>query len=151
MTWTREQAYDLLKTVYTDDVMQQEKRRVFKLLYNQLYERLDDLAINQAISEQAEKQLYLFKNFTFMPGDNIFQSMRYMFLIARGEKELDRQTTREHLDRIYKSLYQPAGLKNPVIPDHFWETPIGIACHIAEEGVEAVYPLLDDINEASTP
>ncbi|GAA0466778.1 hypothetical protein [Alkalibacillus silvisoli] len=147
MGWTREEAFDFLKTVYTDDVMQQEKRRVFKQLNRQLYERLDDLAINNALSDQVEKQLKLFKDFTFMPGDNIFQSMRYLFLLARGEKEVDRQTTRSHLDRIYNSLFKAAGIKNPTIPDHFWQTPIGIACMIAEDGVEAVYPILDEMVE----
>ncbi|GEL78437.1 hypothetical protein [Tenuibacillus multivorans] len=145
MAWTREEAFDFLKTVYTDDVMQDEKRRVFKMLNRQLYERLDDLAINQALSERSEKQLRLFKEFTFMPGDNIFQSMRYLFLMARGEKERDRRTTEEHLNRIYQSLFQAAAMKNPVIPDSFWETPLGIACTIAEKGVEAVYPILDEM------
>ncbi|WP_017185592.1 hypothetical protein [Alkalibacillus haloalkaliphilus] len=145
MGWAREEAFDFLKTVYTDDVMQQEKRRVFKQVNRQLYERLDDLAINNALSEQVEKQLKLFKDFTFMPGDNIFQSMRYLFLLARGEKEMDRLTTRKHLDRVYNSLFKAAGMQNPIIPDHFWETPIGIACRIAEDGVEAVYPILDEM------
>ncbi|RPF54002.1 hypothetical protein [Aquisalibacillus elongatus] len=145
MAWTREGAFDFLKTVYTDEVMQGEKRRVFKMLNRQLYERLDDLAINQALSERAEKQLKFFKEFTFMPGDNIFQSMRYLFLMARGEKERDRQTTEQHLNRVYNSLFKAAGMKNPVIPDSFWETPLGIACRIAEHGVEDVYPILDDM------
>ncbi|GEN44364.1 hypothetical protein [Alkalibacillus haloalkaliphilus] len=145
MGWTREEAFDFLKTVYTDDVMQQEKRRVFKQVNRQLYERLDDLAINNALSEQVEKQLKLFKDFTFMPGDNIFQSMRYLFLLARGEKEIDRLTTRKHLDRVYNALFKAAGMQNPIIPVHFWETPIGIACQIAEDGVEAVYPVLDEM------
>ncbi|MGP4070954.1 hypothetical protein ACTWQB_00195 [Piscibacillus sp. B03] len=146
MSWTREEAFDFLKTVYTDEVMQDEKRRVFKMLNRQLYERLDDLAINNALSEKSEKQLKFFKEFTFMPGDNIFQSMRYLFLMARGEKERDRQTTEKHLNRIYQSLFQAAGWKNPIIPDSFWETPLGIACTIAEKGVEAVYPVLDEMN-----
>ncbi|TFB18884.1 hypothetical protein E3U55_11470 [Filobacillus milosensis] len=145
MAWTREEAFDFLKTVYNDEVMQDEKRRIFKMLNRQLYERLDDLAINNAISERAEKQLYFFKEFTFMPGDNIFQSIRYLFLMARGEKERERQITERHLDRIYKSLFQAAGMKNPVIPESFWETPLGIACTIAENGVEEVYPILDEM------
>lgn len=62
MEWTREEAFDFLKELYDDQIMQQEKRRVFKMLHRQLYERLDDLAINQAISEKAERQLYLLKN-----------------------------------------------------------------------------------------
>ncbi|MBU6079812.1 hypothetical protein [Allobacillus halotolerans] len=148
MEWTREEAFDFLKELYDDQIMQQEKRRVFKMLHRQLYERLDDLAINQAISEKAERQLYLFKEFTFMPGDNIFQSMRYLFLIARGEMEIDRQLTRKHLQRVYQSLFQPAALKNPIIPESFWETPLGIACQIAENGVEAVYPLLTEMKES---
>ncbi|WP_188207769.1 hypothetical protein [Alkalibacillus aidingensis] len=145
MEWTSEKAFDFLKEVYTDEVMQQEKRRVFRQLNRQLYERLDDLAINQALTEQAEKQLRLFKEFTFMPGDNIFQSMRYLFLLARGEKETDRQVTRKHLDRIYHSLFKAAGMQNPIIPESFWETPIGIACMIAEDGVEKVYPILGEM------
>ena len=148
MEWTREEAFDFLKELYDDQIMQQEKRRVFKMLHRKLYERLDDLAINQAISEKAERQLYLFKEFTFMPGDNIFQSMRYLFLIARGEMEIDRQLTRKHLQRVYQSLFQPAALKNPIIPESFWETPLGIACQIAENGVEAVYPLLTEMKES---
>ncbi|WP_027965125.1 hypothetical protein [Halalkalibacillus halophilus] len=148
MTWTRESAFDYLKEVYNDEVMQQEKRRIFKQLHRQLYERLDDLAINQAINERAEKQLYLFKEFTFMPGDNIFQSMRYLFLLARGEVERDRATTRQHLDRIYNSLFKAAGMQNPIIPESFWETPLGVACTVAEEGVEAIYPMLDEMKEA---
>ncbi|PKR77222.1 hypothetical protein CEY16_10810 [Halalkalibacillus sediminis] len=147
MEWTREKAFDFLKEVYNDEVMQQEKRRVFKDLNRQLYERLDDLAINQALSERSEKQLRLFKEFTFMPGDNIFQSMRYVFLMARGEKEIDRQTTEKHLNKIYRSLYQAASMRNPIIPDSFWETPLGVACMIAENGVESVYPTLDKMKQ----
>ncbi|MGM8214898.1 hypothetical protein ACLIA0_04900 [Bacillaceae bacterium W0354] len=145
MSWTKEEAFDFLKTVYTDEVMQDEKRRVFTLLHRQLRERLGDLAIDHAFSKQTEKQLKLFKEFTFMPGDNIFQSMRYLFLIARGEMERNRQETLYHLNKVYKSLFQSAAGKNPNIPESFWETPLGIACSIAEEGVEAVYPILNEM------
>lgn len=148
MEWTKTTAYEKLQEIYTDRVMQDEKRRVFQQVYRHLLEHLDDLAVKSGLKEKAEEQLKFFKEYTFMPGDNLFQSMRYVFLIARGEKERDPEETRQHLNRIYRSLYQPAGLKNPYIPDSFWETPLGVACLVAEEGVEAVYPVLDEVIEA---
>lgn len=148
MEWSKESAYEKLQEIYTDRVMQDEKRRIFQLVYRHLNEHLEDLAVKSGLKEKAEKQLKLFKEYTFMPGDNLFQSMRYVFLLARGENGEEQEVTRQHLNRIYRSLYQPAGLKNPYIPDSFWETPLGVACLVAEEGVEAVYPILDEIVEA---
>ncbi|UOQ45218.1 hypothetical protein MUN89_04520 [Halobacillus salinarum] len=148
MAWSKEKAYEKLQTIYTDQVMQEEKRRIFQQVYRHLSGHLSDLAVKNGLKEDVEKQLKFFKEYTFMPGDNLFQSMRYVFLVARGEKEKSRETTRGHLNRIYRALFQPAGLKNPYIPDAFWDTPIGVACLIAEEGVEAAYPILDEIIEA---
>ncbi|GGF20924.1 hypothetical protein GCM10010954_19600 [Halobacillus andaensis] len=147
MTWTKKTAFAKLQDIYTDKVMQDEKRRIFQQVYRHLYEHLDDLAVKKGMKEEAEKQLKLFKEYTFMPGDNLFQSMRYVFLIARGEKETDPNETERHLNRIYRALFQPAGLKNPYIPDSFWTTTLGVACLVAQEGVESVYPLLDEIVE----
>ncbi|MGI8313509.1 hypothetical protein [Halobacillus mangrovi] len=150
MTWSKDKAFEKLQEIYTDRVMQDEKRRIFQQVYRHLHEHLDDLAVKGGLKEEAEKQLKFFKEYTFMPGDNLFQSMRYVFLIARGEGETDPQITQQHLNRIYKALFQPSGLKNPYIPDSFWDTPLGVACLIAEEGVEAVYPILDEILEAES-
>ncbi|MFG6147199.1 hypothetical protein [Halobacillus sp. B23F22_1] len=147
MTWTKETAFAKLQDIYTDKVMQDEKRRIFQQIYRHLYEHLDDLAVKTGMKEDAEKQLKLFKEYTFMPGDNLFQSMRYVFLIARGEKETDPNETERHLNRIYRALFQPAGLKNPYIPDSFWTTTLGVACLVAQEGVESVYFVLDEIVE----
>ncbi|ELK48166.1 hypothetical protein QRD89_17590 [Halobacillus sp. ACCC02827] len=148
MEWTKETAYAKLQEVYTDKVMQEEKRRVFQQVYRHLREHLDDLCVSHGLKEQAEKQLGFFKEYTFMPGDNLFQSMRHVFLLARGERKEEEAVTRQHLERIYRALYQPAGLKNPYIPDSFWDTPVGVACLVAEEGIEAAYPVLDQIMEA---
>ncbi len=147
MNWTKEAAFAKLQEIYTDKVMQDEKRRVFQQVYRHLYENLDNLAVKSGMKEEAEKQLRFFKEYTFMPGDNLFQSMRYVFLLARGEKEKDPIETELHLNRIYRSLFQPAGLKNPYIPDSFWSTTLGVACLVAQEGVESVYPVLDEIVE----
>ncbi|KHE67656.1 hypothetical protein [Halobacillus sp. BBL2006] len=148
MTWSKDKAFEKLQEIYTDRVMQDEKRRIFQQVYRHLHEHLEDLAVTNGLKEEAEKQLKFFKEYTFMPGDNLFQSMRYVFLLARGERETSPQETLQHLNRIYKALFQPSGLKNPYIPDSFWETPLGVACLIAEEGIEAVYPILDEILEA---
>ncbi|MFC7319485.1 hypothetical protein [Halobacillus campisalis] len=147
MEWTKESAFLKLQEIYTDKLMQDEKRRIFQQVYRHLHGHLDDLAVNTGLKEEAEKQLKFFKEYTFMPGDNLFQSMRYVFLLARGEKEVNPQETERQLNRIYRSLFQPAGLKNPYIPDSFWSTPLGAACLVAQEGVEAVYPILDEIVE----
>ncbi|MBM7551914.1 hypothetical protein [Thalassobacillus pellis] len=146
--WTKTSAYAKLQEIYTDEVMQDEKRRVFQQVYNHLLGHLDDLQATNGLKEEAEKKLKLFKEYTFMPGDNLFQSMRYVFLIARGEREEDRQVTQQHVQRIYRALFKPAGLKTPHIPASFWKTPIGVACLIAEKGVETAYPILDEIIEA---
>jgi recombinational DNA repair protein (RecF pathway) len=150
MTWSKDKAFEKLQEIYTDRVMQDEKRRIFQQVYRHLHEHLEDLAVTNGLKEEAEKQLKFFKEYTFMPGDNLFQSMRYVFLLARGERETNPQETQQHLSRIYEALFQPAGLKNPYIPDSFWETPLGVACLIAEEGIEAVYPILDEILEAES-
>lgn len=146
MDWTPEKAYRKLQDIYTDEIMQQEKRRVFQQVYRHLREHMEDLAISNGLKPKAEKQLSLFKEYTFMPGNNLFQSMRYVFLLARGEKEYDRGETQRHLQRIYRALFTSAGTKNPVIPESFWDTPLGVACVVAEKGVEAVYPILDKID-----
>ncbi len=148
MTWTKETAFEKLQSIYTDKVMQEEKRRIFQQVYRHLHEHLDDLAVGSGLKQEAEKQLKFFKEYTFMPGDNLFQSMRYVFLLARGERETDSQTTEQHINRIYRALFQPAGLKNPYIPDSFWSTTLGVACLVAQKGVESVYPILDEITEA---
>lgn len=144
MQWTPERAYEILQEVYTDKVMQEEKRRVFQKIQNQLKHFLRCLAVDNAL-EPHEERMKFFKDFAFMPGDNIFWSMQYLFNMARGEREIDRHETEMHLERVYQALFTPAGLKRPVIPEMFWETPLGIACQIAEKGIESVYPLLDEI------
>ncbi|MGP4076178.1 hypothetical protein [Halobacillus sp. K22] len=148
MSWTKDKAYEKLQEIYTDKVMQDEKRRIFQQVYNHLHEHLDDLAVKSGLKEDSLKQLKFFKEYTFMPGDNLFQSMRYVFLLARGEREREPQETSQHLSRIYRALFQPAGLKNPYIPESFWKTPLGVACSVAEDGVESVYPVLDEVVEA---
>ncbi|MFD1019952.1 hypothetical protein [Thalassobacillus hwangdonensis] len=148
MEWTPESAYEKFQGIYTDKVMQEEKRRVFKQVYNHLYRHLDDLQANNGLKEEVEKKLQFFKEYTFMPGDNVFQAMRHVFLQARGERKRDPQADEMHLNRIYRALFQPAALKNPVIPDSFWETPLGVACLVTEKGIEAAYPILDEIVEA---
>ncbi|MFG6113922.1 hypothetical protein ACGTN9_01945 [Halobacillus sp. MO56] len=145
--WTKASAYEKMQEIYTDKVMQEEKRRVFQQVYSHLLAHLDDLQARNGLKEDVVKQLKLFKEYTFMPGDNLFQSMRYVFLIARGERVEDRQLTQQHVQRIYRALFKPAGLKTPQIPDSFWETPLGVACLVAEKGVEAAYPVLDEIIE----
>ncbi|MBH0230461.1 hypothetical protein [Halobacillus yeomjeoni] len=147
MTWSKESAYAKLQEIYTDRVMQEEKRRVFQQVYRHMCAHLDDLAVSSGLKDEAEKQLKLFKEYTFMPGDNLFQSMRHVFLLARGERTPEPAETQQHLARIYRSLFQAAGVKNPYIPDSFWETPLGVACLVAEEGVEAVYPILNEIQD----
>ncbi|RWZ58854.1 hypothetical protein EQV77_07805 [Halobacillus fulvus] len=148
MEWTKETAYEKMQEIYTDRVMQDEKRRIFQQVYRHLNEHLGDLAVKSGLKEEAEKQLRYFKEYTFMPGDNLFQSMRYVFFLARGDRKGDQAETQQHLNRIYRSLFQPAGLKNPYIPDSFWDTPLGVACLVAEEGIEAAYPVLDEMVEA---
>lgn len=147
MKWTPERAFELLQQIYTDEVMQNEKRRVFQQVYRHLYEHLEDLGAKDAVKEDVEERMQLYKAYTFMPGDNLFQSMRYVFLLARGQKEEDRAETQAHLHRIYRALFTAAGVKNPTIPESFWETPLGVSCLVAEKGVEAVYPILDEIEE----
>ena len=144
--WTPERAYAILQEVYTDKLMQDEKRKVFQKIKNQLTQFLQYLAVDDALKPY-EERMKLFKDFAFMPGDNIFTSMQYLFNLARGEKEVDRNETERHLQRVYRALFIPAGLKTPTIPESFWETPLGIACLIAEKGIEAVYPILEEVEE----
>lgn len=60
MEWTREEAFDFLKELYDDQIMQQEKRRVFKMLHRQLYERLDDLqSIKQSLRKRRDSYIFL--------------------------------------------------------------------------------------------
>lgn len=144
--WTPERAYAILQEVYTDKLMQEEKRKVFQKLKNQLTQLLQYLAVDDALLPY-EERMKLFKDFAFMPGDTIFWSMQYLFNLARGENEVDRNETEMHLQRVYRSLFTPAGLRTPTIPESFWETPLGIACLIAEKGIEAVYPILAEVEE----
>ena len=144
--WTPERAYAILQEVYTDKLMQDEKRKVFQKLKNQLTQFLQYLAVDDALVPY-EKRMKLFKDFAFMPGDTIFWSMQYLFNLARGEKEVDRSETEMHLQRIYRALFTPAGLRTPTIPESFWETPLGIACLIAEKGIESVYPILAEVEK----
>lgn len=144
--WTPEWAYAILQEVYTDELMQEEKRKVFQKLNNQVTQFLQFLAVDNALSPY-EERMQLFKDFAFMPGDTIFWSLQYLFNLARGEKEIDRNETEMHLQRVYRALFIPAGLRTPAIPDSFWETPVGVACLIAEKGIEAVYPILAEVEE----
>lgn len=149
MDWTPERAYAILQEVYTDQVMQAEKRRVFQKVRNQVKQFLRYLAVDDALLPY-EERMKLFKDYAFMPGDTIFSSMQYLFNLARGEHEKDRLETEMHLDRVYHALFTPAGSRQPVIPESFWETPLGLACRIAEKGIESVYSFLNEIESESS-
>lgn len=140
--WTPEQAYEKLREIYTDQLMQEEKRWVLRLLENRLRRMLRDLGLEQ-ILEPHEQRLFFFRQFAHIPGDSIFDSIQYVFNLVRGQKEADPGVTQFHLKRIYDALFTPPGMKNPTIPESFWLTPLGIACQVAEKGVEKVYPLLE--------
>ena len=142
--WTPEKAYEKLQEIYTDQLMQEEKRWVLRMLENRLRRLLKDLGLEQ-ILEPHEQRLFFFRQFAHIPGDSIFDSMQYVFNLARGRKETDPEVTKYHLKRIYDALFVPPGLKNPAIPETFWLRPLGIACQVAEKGVEAVYHLLDEL------
>lgn len=142
--WTPEKAFEKLQEIYTDKLMQDEKRWVLRLLENRLRRLLQDLGIEEAL-EPYEKRLTFFREFAHIPGDSIFDSIQYVFNLVRGNKEPDPGVTQMHLNRIYHALFTSPGLKNPCIPETFWMTPLGIACQVAEKGVESVYPLLDEL------
>ncbi|MDA3130418.1 hypothetical protein ACFPTR_06550 [Aliibacillus thermotolerans] len=147
MEWTPEKAYAFLQEIYTDELMQQEKRHVFQLAQNKMKQLLRTLSIEEAI-EPYEKRLARFKEYASMPGDTLFWSMQHLFNIARGEKDNNPIETKKHVTRIYETLFVPAGRKVPIIPDSFWKTPLGIACQIAEDGIESVYPILDEMKNS---
>ncbi|MFO7263744.1 MAG: hypothetical protein C0P68_006385 [Bacillota bacterium] len=142
--WTPEKAYEKLREIYTDQLMQEEKRRVLRLLENRLRRLLSDLGM-ESILEPHEQRLLFFRQFAHIPGDSIFDSMQYVFNLARGRQEVDPSVTQFHLKRIFDALFTPPGLKNPTIPESFWQTPLGIACQVAAKGVESVYHLLDEL------
>ncbi|CAM4004449.1 hypothetical protein [Alkalicoccus chagannorensis] len=148
--WTPETAFAALRDVYDEELMIEEKRKVMLDLQRQLEERLDDMALRHLMPPELDEQLSRYKISTFMSGDNIFQSMRHVFLIARGEPQGSRQETEAHLQRIYRTLFQPAARRNPVIPDSFWRTPLGTACLVADKGIEAAYPILDEVRAVQT-
>ncbi|MFB4165894.1 hypothetical protein ACE1TI_19375 [Alteribacillus sp. JSM 102045] len=141
-------AYQILQRVYTDELMQQEKRRILRLLYRHIKGHLEVLYIKNHIHPEVEKRLDRFKEFAYMPGDNILKSMQYVFNVARGEKVSNKDEARFHVQRIYRILFQPAGRKCPVIPEDFWRSPLGAACLITENGVETVFDLLQEVEEA---
>ncbi len=145
-TWTPEKAYEKLQEIFTDQLMQDEKRWVMRLLENRLRRLLHDLGLEH-ILDPHEQRLYFFRQFAHIPGDSIFDSIQYVFNLARGRKETDPEVTRRHLERIYGALFTPPGLKNPTIPETFWLRPLGVACQVAEKGVAAVYPLLDELDD----
>ena len=144
MEWTPEKAYAKLQEIYTDKVMQEEKRRVFDMLERRLRKMLNLMGLDKAL-EPYETKMKFYQEFVRIPGDSIFLSMQILFNIARGERPTDPEMVRMHLDRVYELLFTPAGLRTPQIPEMFWSTPLGVACQIAEKGVESVYPLLDEI------
>lgn len=144
MEWTPEKAYAKLQEIFTDKLMQEEKQRVYNKLENRLRKMLELMGVGQAL-EPYETKMRFFKEFVHIPGDSIFLSMQILFNIARGERPSDPEMVRFHLDRVYELLFTPAGLRTPQIPEMFWSTPLGVACQIAEKGVESVYPLLDEI------
>ena len=55
MEWTPEKAYAFLQEIYTDELMQQEKRHVFQLAQNKMKQLLRTLSIEEAI-EPYEKR-----------------------------------------------------------------------------------------------
>ncbi len=147
LDWTPEKAFEKLQEIYTDKLMQDEKRWVLRLLENRLRRLLQDLGLEQILAPY-EERLTFFRQFAHIPGDSIFDSIQYVFNLARGRKEVDPGVTQIHLNRIYNALFTPPGLKNPNIPETFWMTPLGIACRVAEKGVESVYPLLDQLERS---
>ncbi|PSL50614.1 hypothetical protein B0H94_103227 [Salsuginibacillus halophilus] len=145
---TQTEAFHLLQNIYTNEVMMDEKRRIFRMLYRHMMEQLSYLHMQSIVTEKAKDRMRYFRLYAYMPGENIFKSMQHVFNTARGEKVHDRAETNRHVQNIYCALYKPAGLKNPVIPDEFWNTPIGTACLVAEHGPGAVEEILNDVEKA---
>jgi hypothetical protein len=141
---TEEQALELIRSTFDDKLMHDEKRRVFRMLENKAKEMLRLLGVEKAL-EPHEERMKWFYDFVHIPGDSIFVSMQYVFFVARGDRLRDPDTIRFHLNRIYQALFTPAGLKNPVIPDMFWSSPLGIACKVCEEGYGAVLDILAEV------
>jgi hypothetical protein len=146
MQMTQEQAFAITRQCFTDDVMVGEKRRVFRMMQNKTAELLAELGLGNVLAPHLERMKY-FQQFVHIPGDSIFASIQYVFNLARGEREADPAMTQVHVKRIYRALFTPAGLKNPVIPEMFWESPLGIACLIAEKGIDSAYPYLQKLIE----
>ncbi|WP_139488270.1 hypothetical protein [Brevibacillus dissolubilis] len=146
MTMTIERAYEITQQVFTDEIMIEEKRRIYRLLQRKTQELLGMIGAPEALAPYEEKTK-LFKQYVHIPGDGIFSSMQYVFNIARGQKEADPTVTQMHVQRIYSVLFTPAGLTNPQIPEMFWESPLGLACLIAEKGIVEAFWVLGKMEE----
>jgi hypothetical protein len=146
MALSVDRAYEMTRQLYDDEVMIEEKRRVYRMLHRKTAGLLELIGCSQALSPYNDK-MKAYKQFVHIPGESIFASMQYLFNIARGDREADTSITKLHVARIYDALFTPAGLTNPDIPSMFWQTPLGLACLIGEKGIEAAFPLLEQMEK----
>jgi hypothetical protein len=145
-TMTKEEAYQLVQEVLDDPTCAQEKRRIYNLLARKALQLLSLLGCADAL-ESSRDRIKAYLEFAYIPGDSILRSMQYIFNAARVGAE-DPSEARQHLDRIYTSLFASAGLSKPQIPEMFWDTALGLACRIVDSGIESAIPQLVAIRDA---
>ncbi|WP_252311888.1 hypothetical protein [Sinobaca sp. H24] len=141
------QAYEVLRSVYTNELMMEEKRRVLKILYRHLEEQAAELAVADELAEGAGKRVKRYKEYAYMPGNTLLKSVQFVFNTARGDPTAGEPDASIHVKRIYKALYQAPAARAPVIPDYFWRTPLGVACLTAEQGIAAVYDIIEELEQ----
>lgn len=140
-----EKAYAMLRSVYTNELMMNEKRQVLKVVYRHMEEQAAELAVEKELAAEAAKKVKRYKEYAYMPGNTLLKSVQFVFNTARGEPTAGEPDVMIHVNRIYKALYQAPAARVPVIPDYFWRTPLGVACLTAEKGITAVYGIIEEL------
>ncbi|PWI57254.1 hypothetical protein [Sulfoacidibacillus thermotolerans] len=146
---TEAQMYEVLRSALTDEVMKQERLRVFAAVERRAHDLLAALGVEFVLDEpDVVERLALYKEFHHVPGDHLWQAMQFVFRVARdGADESDRTLAPEYLGTIYRTLFTSVLVKTPQIPEQWWETPLGIACRVVESGIAACADVIETLKQ----
>jgi hypothetical protein len=128
---------EIVRDALTDEVMKAERLRVLLRVQERAADLLRALGLADVLdAPDVAGRLELFRELHHVPGDHLWQAMQFVFRIARdGGDERDTQLVPYYVGRIVQTLFAAPYVRHPDVPAAFWETPIGLASRIAQDGI----------------
>jgi len=145
---TPDEARIRLRAALSDDVMQAERLRVLMAVQRRASDLMAALGLDFALAlPEVAERFAVYQEMHHVPGDHLWQAMQFVFRVARdGGDEADQALVGHYTQRILQTLFTAPLKSAPVIPDSWWQTPLGVAYRAVTQGIEACYDVLAEID-----